>query len=134
MQAIIERNAPMRMPSGKYSNKSLAYPSEKNAVEFRHGTRRRWRSKLSSRDHPKDTQLALPLEHTPSEDSVGRLTHDLEVGAATAVDPDAVAVVSPSAIVDAVGITALPDDAHAASGRDAAVVALHIVPRAIDRL
>src|SRR5712672_1108908 len=58
--------------------------------------------------------------------------NDFEVGAAAAIDPDAVAVVSPSAIEDAIGFATLADDEHAIAGINAAEIAVHMVGGAID--
>src|SRR5712671_3429015 len=57
---------------------------------------------------------------------------DFEVGAAAAVDPDAVAVVSPSAIEDAIGFAALADDEDAIAGVSGAEIAVHVIGGAID--
>src|SRR5712671_6134775 len=58
--------------------------------------------------------------------------NDFEVGAAAAIDPDAVAVVSPSAIEDAIGFAALTDDEHAIAGVNLAELAVHGIGGAID--
>src|SRR5712671_3702536 len=58
--------------------------------------------------------------------------NDFEVGAAAAVDPDAVAVISPGAIEDAIGFAALTDDEDAIAGVNLAEIAVHGIGRAID--
>src|SRR6266403_4811646 len=58
--------------------------------------------------------------------------NDFEVGAAAAVDPDAVAVVSPGAVEDAIGFAALTDDEDTIAGVNAAEIAVHMVGGAID--
>ena len=58
--------------------------------------------------------------------------NDFEVGAAAAINPDAVAVVSPSAIEDAIGFAALTDDEHAIAGVSGAEIAVHVIGGAID--
>src|SRR6267378_2478866 len=58
--------------------------------------------------------------------------NDFEVGAAAAVDPDAVAVVSPGPAEDAIGFAALTDDKNAIAGVNAAEIAVHMVGGAID--
>src|SRR5712672_2870084 len=57
---------------------------------------------------------------------------DFEVGAAAAIDPDAVAVVSPSAIEDAIGFAALTDDEDAIAGVSGADIAVHVIGGAIN--
>src|SRR5712671_3181135 len=57
---------------------------------------------------------------------------NFEIGAAAAIDPDAVAVVSPSAIEDAIGFATLADDEDAIAGINAAEIAVHMVGGAID--
>jgi len=57
---------------------------------------------------------------------------DFEVGAAAVVDPDAIAVVSPGAVEDAIGFAALADDEDAVARVDGAEIAIHVVRRAIE--
>src|SRR5712672_363633 len=57
---------------------------------------------------------------------------NFEIGAAAAIDPDAVAVVSPSAIEDAIGFAALADDEDAIAGVRGADIAVHVIGGAID--
>src|SRR5579863_516452 len=59
---------------------------------------------------------------------------DLEVGAATAIDPDAAAVVAPRCIEHAIRVAALAHQANATVRIDRAGVAAHIVGRARDDL
>src|SRR5579864_6200904 len=57
--------------------------------------------------------------------------HNFEVGAAAAIDPDAVAIITPGAIEHAVGLAALAHDEDPVARIDGAEVALHVVGRAI---
>jgi len=57
---------------------------------------------------------------------------DFEVGAAPAVDPNAVAVVAPGTIENAIGFAALADDKDAVAGVNGAEVAVHVVGGAIN--
>jgi hypothetical protein len=58
---------------------------------------------------------------------------DFEVGAAATVNPDAVAVVSPGAVEDAVSFAALADDEDAVARVRGAEVAVHVIGRAINQ-
>src|SRR5882757_6881102 len=58
--------------------------------------------------------------------------NDFEIGAAAAVDPYSVAVVSPGAVEDAIGFAALTDDEDAIAGVNLAEIAVHGIGGAID--
>ena len=58
---------------------------------------------------------------------------DLEIGAAAAIDPDAVAIVAPRAIEDAIGFAALADDEDTVTRINGTESALHVIGRAVDQ-
>src|ERR1700676_137789 len=57
---------------------------------------------------------------------------NFEVGAAATIDPDPVAVVTPSAVEDAVGLTALAHDEDTVARVGGAEIALHVIGWAVD--
>jgi hypothetical protein len=57
---------------------------------------------------------------------------DFEIGATAAVDPNAVAVIAPGAIEDAIGFATLADDEDAVARVRGAELAIHVVGGAVD--
>jgi hypothetical protein len=57
---------------------------------------------------------------------------DFEISAAATVDPDAVAVIAPGAVVDAIGFAALANDEDAVASVNGAEIAVHVIGGAVE--
>src|SRR5580704_382146 len=64
--------------------------------------------------------------------AVATIDH-FKIGATAAIDPDALSVVAPCAVVDAVSLAALADNKNAITRIDTTAMALHVVRRAIEQ-
>jgi len=58
---------------------------------------------------------------------------DFEIGAAASVDPDTLAVITPGAVVNAIGFAALADDEDAVARVNRAEIAVHVIGRAVQQ-
>src|ERR1700688_169680 len=59
--------------------------------------------------------------------------NDFKVGAAPTIYPDAFAIITPSAVEDAIGLAALADDEDAVARVHRAKIAVHVIGRAVDQ-
>src|SRR6202040_1991524 len=59
--------------------------------------------------------------------------YDFEVGAAAAINPDAVAVIAPSAVEETIGFAALANDENTVARVNGAGLAIHVIGGAIDQ-
>src|SRR6266852_9642353 len=80
---------------------------------------------------PAAAVVIVPVARPLAPFAVAAIDH-LEVGAAATIDPDAVAVVAPCTVEDAIGFTALANDEDAVERVDGTEVRPHIVGGAVD--